>query len=95
VSPAKLPKEQAPRESEALKPVENIAAHNNTAVASQPMRSPPAKQEPAKTVAFGRTISKTSTPPRPASRNGHVRRYSLENDNVSMISKVILSSITV
>ena len=88
INPSKSQKEQAPQMSEALKSVENQAAsiappHNNTVV-SQPMKSPPAKQEPTKIVAFGRTTSKITTPPRSASRNLHVRRYSLENDNVSL-----------
>lgn len=93
-NPAKSQKEQAPRVSEPLKPVENqaaniSAAHNNTAVTSQPMKSPPAKQDSTKTVAFGRTTSKVTTPPRSASRNLHVRRYSLENDNVSVCTYIL------
>ncbi|KAK3736297.1 hypothetical protein QZH41_020759 [Actinostola sp. cb2023] len=85
-SPAKQAKEQQPRESEPLKPVENYASNvnsSNNAASSPPVKSPTAKQDPGKTVAFGRTTPKMSTPPpKPASRIGHVRRYSLENDNI-------------
>lgn len=86
-SPPKQPKEQQqqPRESEPLKQVENCPPNNATnAPTSPPAKSPPSKPDPGKTIAFGRTISKAATPPKPASRLGHVRRYSLENDNVSI-----------
>lgn len=83
-SPPKQPKEQAAmKENEPLKQVEP----NNTANAplSPPVKSMPPKHDASRTVAFGRTTTKVSTPPKPASRLGHVRRYSLENDNVSLV----------
>ncbi|XP_048582518.1 extracellular signal-regulated kinase 2 [Nematostella vectensis] len=69
-------------EPQPLKPLDNYTS----AAAAVP--STPPKQDPRSTVAFGRT-TKSSPVQKSPSRVGHVRRYSLENDQVICSTKQV------